>query len=49
VSTQARAFLRLRYWLEACDGGELRSPTDYERTLAMNLRVQAESLIGAAA
>jgi len=47
VSTQARAFLRLRYWLEARDGGELRSPSDYERTLVMNLRVQAESLIAA--
>lgn len=47
MSSQARNFLRLRYWLEARDGGELRSPTDYERTLHFNLVVQAVALIGA--
>lgn len=47
MSTQARAFLRLRYWLEARDGGELRSLSQYEQVIARNVRVLAASLIEA--
>lgn len=47
MSTQARAFLRLRYWLEARDGGEHRSLSEYEQVIARNVRVLAASLIEA--
>lgn len=47
MSAYARNFLRLRYWLEGRDGGELRSLSEYEQRLADNLRVQAARLIGA--
>ncbi|SFQ45705.1 hypothetical protein SAMN05216567_116145 [Variovorax sp. OK605] len=47
MSSQARAFLRLRYWLEGRDGAELRSLSPYEQVIARNVRVLAASLIEA--
>jgi hypothetical protein len=47
VSSQARNFLRLRYWLEGRDGGEFRSLSPYELVIARNVRVLAASLIEA--
>lgn len=47
MSAYARNFLRLRYWLEARDGGELRSLSPYEQVIARNVRVLASSLIEA--
>lgn len=47
MSTQARAFLRLRNWLDGLDGGEQRCMSQYELLLCFNLRAQACALIEA--
>lgn len=48
MSRFARNFLRLRYWLEARDGGEFRSLSEYEERMAERLRFEASWLIEAA-
>lgn len=48
MSSFARNFLRLRYWLEGQDGGEFRSLSPYEQRMADRLRSEAAWLIEAA-
>lgn len=45
MSSNARNFLRLRYWLDALDGVELRSLSPYEQRMADRLRFEAQYLI----
>lgn len=48
MSTFARNFLRLRFWLEGLDGGEHRCLSPYEQHMADRLRFEAAWLIEAA-
>lgn len=47
MSRYARTFLRVRSWLEAQDGGELRDLTPWERKVLESLRAQAAHLVHA--
>ncbi|MDR6427143.1 hypothetical protein J2738_003281 [Variovorax paradoxus] len=48
MSTFARNFLRLRFWLEGLDGAEHRSLSPYEQRMGDRLRSEAAWLIEAA-
>lgn len=48
MSSFARNFLRLRFWLEGLDGAEHRSLSPYEQRMADRLRFEAAWLIEAA-
>lgn len=47
MSAYARNFLRLRFWFEGLDGGEVRSFSPYEQRLWDALRSQASHFVEA--
>lgn len=47
MSAYARTFLRVRNWLDAQDGGELRDLTRFELAVLEALRAQASHLVHA--